>query len=219
MQGFRDFPCPRRYLREDYTPTIGNYREILLAHINSEDQDETLTTPVQQNGTQSGRTTQAASHTPMRKDTQRFQVNLPEKNRNTSEVQEHKKEKRKICHQALMQRLNLLELSLEKEKRESNTWKDSMPETLNGLTQTQETTLSSLNKVTSMVIIQDDRLQRIYTTHQTIQNLLPWLCQRLGRPQMQELETQRTQDAQAFSGNKEKSLSDPSRRKSKEGLP
>lgn len=58
-----------------------------------------------------------------------------------------------------------------------------MTATLNGMNQTQEATNTSLNQVTSMVISQDNRLQWIDSTHQTIQNLLPWLCQRLDHPQ------------------------------------
>ena len=114
----------------------------------------------------------------------------------STEVQNCRDEELRTGDKSLRERLDTLELSLAAEKREAETWRRSMTHTMNGLSQTQETMTASLSRVTSMVQTQDERQQKIEISHQTITNLLPWLCQQMGHPNLQGVMVKTSSDVQ-----------------------
>ena len=198
-EAFAEFPYPRRSLREDYTPVVGSYRQALLAHIDSEDeeQEEEGPEPVRRvwENTRTKRPLEHGSGPGVSVNTSP-QAEPLGTDTNPTDIQNRREGVMTSGDRGLKDRMNSLELSLAAEKQEAETWRRSMTQTMNGMTQTQETMTSSLSRVTSMVQSQDERQQRIELTHQTITNLLPWLCQKMGHPHFQEMGSQTPSDAQ-----------------------
>lgn len=90
MEESEAFPILRRSLREDYTPIVGKYIAVLLAHIDLKE-DENSPAPVQNGKTELGNETQTLSHTAPRNEApQTPQDDQIEKKVRSSEVKRHK---------------------------------------------------------------------------------------------------------------------------------